>query len=345
MPIAIQICNWLLTRRCNLRCDYCRLVRDYAGKPEEYPDMSYFYKNEISPDEVISLLQRLSKHNKNMFHIFYGGEPTLYNGLIEVIDFCNKNNIYYTIITNSTEVARRKIIELVSKVGTLRGLTASVDPVLIKEFEDDDIHKKSHEGFRHLIDYKDIVEDLVAEITCTSKNFEYLLPLVCKLSLNGIWSSITMIELTVSKYYDFSNCTDKSLRVTKTMAYDTLMLLKSGSYKIHMKEKLLPVLYKYLPQLYDCKIGKIPFHNLTIDADGSPRLCLRIRGIKAPSKKMTDYISKEGNFSESFLSNMVEDYQKLCRRCIWTCPMMSEIVLKDDRWLTKLYHTSGELND
>lgn len=338
--VLIQICNWLLTRRCNLRCDYCRLVRDYDGRPKEYPAISYYYKNEMQPNEVVQIIERLQYHNREMFHIFYGGEPTLYEGLEEVIKFCNKNEIFYTIITNSTDFARERIIELVAKVGVLRGLTASVDPILFSNEEDSDIYEKSQKGLQHLISYKSIVKDLVAEITCTAKNIEYLIPLVAKLTKNGIWSSVTMIELTMSKYYDFSNCTDKTLRVKRSMAYDKLMLLKSGNYKIHMKDRLLPVLARYLPQLYDCKIGKIPFHNLTIDSDGRPRLCLRIRGIETPSRKMVEYLRLDGSFIPDFLSNVVEDYEKLCKKCIWTCPMMSEITLKDRSYVKYLHHRS-----
>ena len=42
---TIQIANILLTRRCNLRCDYCSIVRDYAKMPFEYP--------KITPDFLI----------------------------------------------------------------------------------------------------------------------------------------------------------------------------------------------------------------------------------------------------------------------------------------------------
>jgi len=49
----IQIANVLLTRRCNLRCDYCYLVQDYQGKPKEYPDMKYYRDNEKSAQDWI----------------------------------------------------------------------------------------------------------------------------------------------------------------------------------------------------------------------------------------------------------------------------------------------------
>ncbi len=94
----IQICNWILTRKCNLSCDYCAIVRNYPDKPIEYPDMSYYYKNELTTEEIINGLKMLRDHNPDMFHIFYGGEPILRNDLDVIVDYCNRMNIHYTII-------------------------------------------------------------------------------------------------------------------------------------------------------------------------------------------------------------------------------------------------------
>jgi len=94
----IHIVNWLLTRRCNLHCDYCRIIRNYKTKPKEYPDIMYYVKNEIPTDMVLSGLEKLKKHNSQCFHIFYGGEPLLRKDLFEIINYCNNNKIYYTII-------------------------------------------------------------------------------------------------------------------------------------------------------------------------------------------------------------------------------------------------------
>jgi len=73
----IRIANWLLTRRCNLKCSYCAIAMDYPKMPLEYPEMAHYSKYEMRTEIVLDYLERLKAHNPNMFHIFYGGEPLL----------------------------------------------------------------------------------------------------------------------------------------------------------------------------------------------------------------------------------------------------------------------------
>ena len=90
----IRIANWLLTRRCNLRCEYCAIVQNYENKPEKYPDMRHYYVNEMKTEYVIKGLHKLHIHNPDMFHIFYGGEPLLRKDLYEIINYCNEKKIF-----------------------------------------------------------------------------------------------------------------------------------------------------------------------------------------------------------------------------------------------------------
>ncbi len=225
MTDKIQIINWLITRRCDLKCSYCRIVRDYKDKPKEYPDMKYYYDNEMSPEYIIESLRRFKLHNENCFQIFYGGEPLRYNGLDKIINYCNKNQIYYTIITNNSEEVQPNLEELFLNVDYIEGLTSSVDPIIFSDdYKGSDIVKKSLEGLKRLTQYKGIVKDLVAEVTVDSKTLKYLYPLVEELSSHNISSSITFIDPAKSKYYDFSNVTNEKLLVEKSK--ETLEILE-----------------------------------------------------------------------------------------------------------------------
>ena len=81
----VHIVSWLLTRRCNLRCSYCRIVRNYKKMPEEYPQTSHYRKNEMSTDDVIHGLKGFKNHNPDAFHILYGGEPLLRTDLPDIV--------------------------------------------------------------------------------------------------------------------------------------------------------------------------------------------------------------------------------------------------------------------
>jgi len=328
----IHIVNWLLTRKCNLDCDYCAIVKNYRNKPEEYPDMAHYYKNEMSTNYVKSVLMKFKQHNPEAFHIFYGGEPLLRKGLSEIINYCNDFNIYYTIISNNTPQIQPLIEKLFRETEYIQGFTSSVDPVISSNLKGDRF-KKSVEGFNQLIEIKrqGLVKDVVAEITVMKNNLNNLVDLITVLSDNGINSDITFIDTAKSSYYDFSNITDKNLLVTKEEAKPVIDKLLNSSLNIHMKEKLLPMIYESLPSDMDCGIQK-RLHNVAIDADGSVRLCLRIRGVYTPNHIYAhklfakDDITKVSPFAEVAIAKDKKDYCKLCNH---TCYLMSQII--DDK--------------
>ena len=328
----IQIANILLTRRCNLRCDYCSIVKDNDDKPIQYPTIKHYRDNEISVGEWKDRLLRLKANNPNVFLIFYGGEPFLYNGLIELIQFCHEQNLYYTIISNNTEAIQPKILELYKELGTIRGFTASIDPILSEylenrhDYDDDDSVVKTIAGFENLKKLKkmEIADDVVAEITVSNSNYHYLYDTLKILSDAKIYSSITTLDLKKSQYYDFSNITDESLLVPKTQEVKELFekIISDKSLLVHIPKVLLD-LYNILPCNMKCDLNN-RITNVTIDADGSLRLCLRIRGIKTPSCQFRDCIGADGKITYKFQNCIKNDYVDMCMGCNWTCMMFTE---------------------
>jgi len=332
----VQIVNWLLTRMCNLHCDYCGIVRypcfDFQTLTKDrYPDLYHYLKNGMSYEYVINCLKQFKEFDKNCFHIFYGGEPFLYRDLKKIIKFCNDNYIYYTVITNNTEKIRKIMYEDLKYVKYYQGISSSVDPII---YTDDDKIKKSDRyaksiaGLENLkkIKYDGISNDVVAEITIDKYNIDYAYKLVEELSNNGIYSSITFIDLKKNPYYDFSNVTDDSYIIEPTNEnYVKLQNLIDAGFLIHMGEELLDRTFNILPHNLDCQLEEYN-HNLTIDADGSIRLCLRIKGINSSKYKAIDYFE---NFDEIHKA-MIEDKQKYCQGCCWTCPIMSKLAIEED---------------
>jgi len=335
----IQIANILLTRRCNLRCDYCAIVRDYSDIPPEYPRMEHYKQSEIDADQWIIILNRLKKNNPDVFIIFYGGEPFLYEDLYKLIDHCHKEDIAYTIISNNTPQIQPKIIELYEKVGPIKGFTASIDPDLAKYkhllLDRETTMKgsvlKTLEGFRNLnnLNSSEMVKDVVAEITVMPDNVKYLYETVKLLSDCGIFSSITTIDMKKSPYYDFSTVDDVECRITRgdDIAAEFFKILADKNLKVHIPEMLLD-LYNVLPWDMWCDIYE-DIHNVTIDADGRFRLCLRIRGINTQNLKLDSVIDSEGRIEPFFKKSMEKDYKGSCQGCNWTCMLMSGLFSKN----------------
>jgi len=252
--------------------------------------MGYYHENEKPPEFWIHLIDRLNYSNNKLFIIVYGGEPLLYEGLSRIVKHLNEKGIGYTIISNQTQKIFQRILKLYEEVGALGGVTGSIDPIIANtQSVDSDRLMKSKLGLEHLYNLKlnNITSDVVAELTITPDDIPFVRDTVGILSGLGIYTSITAVDDSKSEYYDFSNV-DKSYLVQPTSEIKSLFndLKDESRYLIHIPE-LLNDLFNALPSRMRCDIYK-NIHNVTIDADGSLRLCLRIRGVKTPSKKFIE---------------------------------------------------------
>lgn len=329
----IQIVNWLLTRRCNLNCDYCAIVKNYETMPICYPDMNHYRNNEMSTEVIIHSLMKFKRHNPEMFHIFYGGEPLLRKDLADIVNYCNDNKIYYTIISNNTPAIQPKIEKLFERTDYVEGFTSSVDPSCMdKNLPDEDRIRKSVEGFKRLklIQETGKVKDVVAEITVMDENKHLLYPLVHELSNHDIYSDITFVDIAKSSYYDFSNVFDMDSLVHPSYELaDTLSrMVHDDSLLIHMKDILLPWMFDTLPSNFDCDLEN-GVHNVTIDADGQMRLCLRIRGEITPIVHVSKLFEDDAKcVTKDYFDLMRIDKRRHCKLCNHSCLMMSKHIDK-----------------
>jgi len=335
----IQIVSWLLTRRCNLKCSYCAITRNYKGKPDQYPDMKHYLENEMDTKTVIEILRRIKAHNPDAFHILYGGEPLLRKDLPEIVNFCNSEDIHYTIITNNSDEVQPLLEKLLVETDYVTGLTSSVDPLVESEDPESDRYKKCVAGFNRLGEYRDVIKDVVAEITVDNNNVGHLYNLVAMLTKMGVNSDITFIDIAKSPYYDFSNVTDEGLLVPQSdelsLQFDKII---DDKLDVHMADKLLPEIFKILPSDMDCGIEN-NIHNMTIDADGSVRLCLRIRGVQTPKFKAIDQFSPDGKLMAASLRKFIKhDKDIYCRGCNWTCMLMSRMLSRRKDTVQNLVH-------
>lgn len=345
MEDKIQIVSWLLTRRCNLKCEYCGIVKNYKDKPKGYPDMSHYHKNEMTTEYVIDILKKLKEHNSDCFNILYGGEPLLRSDLSEIVNFCNDEKINYTIITNNTEEVQPMLEKLFKETDFVTGLTSSIDPIVLwgegdEEVEKTDRYIKSVQGYNRLLGLKDKVKDLVAEMTIGNEDIPYIFDTIKILSSKGINTDITFVDIAKNESYDFSAITDRSCLVKPTfeLADELITCVRFGK-RVHMADTLIPRIFNGLPSNYNCKLEN-GLHNLTIDSDGSVRLCLRIRGSITPRKKIHEYFNSEdpeGLFHELRSYQTIDKHYE-CEGCNWTCIEMSKLLRENENLVNDLVH-------
>ena len=323
----INIVNFILVRNCNLSCEYCRISgnTNYELKPEEYPDLKYYIENEQPVEKWIDVVNEVLKVNPQAFFLLVGGEPFLYKGLTDLVIHLNEVGANYTIISNCTDGLKPIRKHFFKKVGRVRGFTCSVDPI---DGTSGDSQLKSQVGFQVLKDLieQDLVDDPVAELTLTSKNIHKAEDTVKMLSDAGIYSDITVMDISKTNYYDFSDIMESELLVPKNeevkQIFDKLI---NSDYKIHMKETLLPAIYDMLPANLDCELTSGNVQNLTFDSDLSVRLCYRIKGHFCTQFNALDYFSSRDDVEEALQA----DYEVLCKGCSWSCMIMSALDHQD----------------
>lgn len=341
MKDKIQIVSWLLTRKCNMDCSYCAIVKNYQGKPQSYPDLIHYHKQEMSTEYVIETLKKIKLHNPDAFHILYGGEPLLRKDLPDIINFCNKENIHYTIITNNSDGIQSLIDNLLDKVEYIEGITSSVDPLILDETADksSDRYKKCVAGLERLQAFKGKIKDIVAEITVDNNSIKYLYDLVKMLTDMGINSDITTVDIKKNYYYDFSNVDDEKMLVQKSdRVRDIFQKIIDDKLDVHMADTLLMKIWEGLPANFDCEMEK-SVHNMTIDADGSMRMCLRIRGVMTPNIKAYDCIMENGKLHPTYKEMIRIDKKNYCQGCCWSCILMSKMLSEDLEKIDNLIHT------
>jgi hypothetical protein len=216
--------------------------------------------------------------------------------------------------------------------GGFRGFTGSVDPSILMEPMASQSQLKSSSAFHFLINMTRYVEDVVAEVTMTKETIDKTYELIKLLSSAGIYSSLTAIDINKNYGYDFSAYSSEKRLIRHSRKLEELYdkLMSDKDLLIHMKDIILPELFKNIDSTYDCMMSNLNIHNLTIDADGSLRTCLRIRGEQM--NKITDQdlllMHPSGGYVLNYLlgDNLVKDRRSFCKWCNHTCVMMSKYV-------------------
>jgi MoaA/NifB/PqqE/SkfB family radical SAM enzyme len=263
----------LLTRKCNLRCEFCKIRRNER------------LNGELTLSQWKKGLKNLEKIGVKSLQIL-GGEPTQSNFLIDLIHFLNEETqMHYSIESNSTfnEDLYKKLID-----AEIKGYAADVNTFEFTS-KKDWYAIKSHRGFQMLLKMKTAkVPYLEASIIINKKNIKHLPLIAKKLNSLGIWSNFIPLHYGKSYPWEF-RAEDvgneyKIQEADRKQVYTTmksLFELKNKGYLI-LNEK------EYFINLARINCNPLGWHcdrfpRLRIDADGSLWICNDVKG-KVASK-------------------------------------------------------------
>lgn len=109
---------WNITQKCNCNCKYC------FRNTEEI---------DLTVEKNIEILQNLIKSGIKKI-TWSGGEPTCYDGLIELLKISKKNAVYNKLVTNASKFTDKNSYDIVDYIDEIVFSIDSVDDVLNEQF-------------------------------------------------------------------------------------------------------------------------------------------------------------------------------------------------------------------
>jgi len=296
----IPLVHIYLTEKCNMNCPYCN--RKYS---EKHMDVDKF-------KDIIKMLK-----NDVYSFVIFGYEPSLHPNIDEIIHFLNNENVRYSISTNGTNLD--KLIDYGAKM-----INLTVEGFKREHLPDCISWKKTQLGIEGLKKLKDYGVEGVVGVTVTSLNLHIIPEIVkfvdkfehrccpCPVMVN---KKGRLVSLNYTPYYAL-NEHDKGL-IAKVIK--ELSELYNDGYKIdppQVFEKWIPHAWK---QEWKCSTPCL----VGVDVDGNFMPCF-------------DYNKK---FTANNLKELIVNRQSAaekCDGCIWTCAIISEMVVKGEAKLGEI---------
>jgi radical SAM protein with 4Fe4S-binding SPASM domain len=91
-----------ITDMCNLRCHTCGQWGDHGFLHGR--NLKDLKKQEITPERYLELLDDLHRHGHHPSVYLWGGEPTMYNGWLEIVERATALKMPTSIVTNATRL-------------------------------------------------------------------------------------------------------------------------------------------------------------------------------------------------------------------------------------------------
>jgi MoaA/NifB/PqqE/SkfB family radical SAM enzyme len=118
-----QSISFTITNACNLRCQMCGQWSEEGYVRQPTPCAPQFLKDEMVLEDWKRLVDELAAHQIRSL-LLRGGEPFLFPGIIELLQYISEKGIFISIDTNATRIG--EYAEQIARIGKIH-LTISLD--------------------------------------------------------------------------------------------------------------------------------------------------------------------------------------------------------------------------
>jgi len=270
----------------------------------EITEVNIFFNNNVNNhlniDDWIKICQSLNETSEKKFNIHLS-DLSKCNNVSLLISYFNKNHINYSVNIDWINHIFDDLIALIDSVNGIKTLILNYDLKNSNSYELDLFNKiniKNNSLF---------IKSIVSRLTIQS-----LHKFISDLSKIGITTIIQSIDTRKCKDYDgipftvdFNDMLSKdepTLKIFKKIFCDETLLINDRMYLIKMINSF--------PSNMFCNIHENCKHIVSVDGDGSLRLCPVIKGTKMKRRTIKHI------YDESIIFDMSSDYRNLCKGCI-----------------------------
>lgn len=293
------------TRRCPVACRYCRIPR--------------YKKRELSTEEMKRAISIIYERVQPEILVIFGGEPTLREDFVELIEFINENyspgdRVTYTVITSS-------ITPFDEKLKCLKSLTCSIDVLPGKLPTKSGDIRKSILGFDYLMRAREVgIPDVTGNIIIHRENCYYVPELIRTLSEHKIWSIVGVVHNGKEDFWRFRSEEDMMLtpEQAKWISWELVKLKRDPNILLHNNMVYLMGIevFGHNPTWHCHEL-----QYLVVDCDGSLIVCHDWWGKEIPKLSIFDYGIK---YTEEQLKELWIQDTKDCPGCWYTHQINAE---------------------
>jgi MoaA/NifB/PqqE/SkfB family radical SAM enzyme len=233
-PILVTV---NLTERCNQRCIYCEIGNNSKAHIEDV----------LTKEDLFWIIDQMAKHKLYRLSLC-GGEPFLFQGIIDVISYAWKNHIRCTITTNGMTVymLNSSDLEILKKSETI--INISVD-----SFQNSiqTLTRRSDFALQNALKSISVLNEEKIPVTILSAiskyNFDDLFSSLTKAYSYGIRQVLYQPIINCSNYPDKNAINNKSALNVSINDVEILMDQLSKICKFEEQHKINTNVYRILP--------------------------------------------------------------------------------------------------
>nr|MBA4405573.1 hypothetical protein [Nanoarchaeum sp.] len=292
-----------LTSLCNLKCEHC--YNDFSKSEINYTSL-----------ELIALLNEWKKYGLRGVELT-GGEPFLYNGIWDILEYCNQNFDKFALLTNGTLIKKKEAVKL-----------SQYKDKMIMNISLDGSCSKIHDKMRSSGSFEKVINEI-----------KYLVKsgLLMRIAMSVTPDNIFDLENTIKlakylgvKYFSWSPIAPFGRGDKLAWSWDPSKAEEIGKLEARMFEEYKGFI-TVLPEAYQGMIDKIEncgfgFKNIVLSPSGKVRPCLFL-----PEDDSIGNLRKE-SLEQIFKNPILKyfrniklpspvlcsgcKYQEYCRQCI-----------------------------